>query len=92
MSRERAPTILVRNKELNLPLRNIIEDYFNQILASVKETQKDKDDWLFSYLKLLETMIHSIIEKAINKQLSQLSDYENSLSECLESAPRSVKD
>lgn len=38
MSRERPPTILVRNKELNLPLRNIIEDYFNQILASVKET------------------------------------------------------
>jgi hypothetical protein len=27
LSRERAPTIIVRNKELNLPLRLILEDY-----------------------------------------------------------------
>jgi hypothetical protein len=37
------------------------------MLMKVKELQKDKDDWLFSFLKLLETIVHSLMEKAISK-------------------------
>ena len=58
---------MVRNKELNLPLRQILEDFILQMLMKVKEAQKDKDDWLFSFLKLLETIVHSLMEKAIRK-------------------------
>jgi hypothetical protein len=38
-----------------------------QMLMKVKEVQKDKDDWLFSFLKLLETIVHQLMEKAISK-------------------------
>lgn len=77
--REKPPTIMVRNKELNLPLRQILEDFIMQMLMKVKEPQKDKDDWLFSFLKLLETIVHSLMEKAISKQLTQLNELERKI-------------
>jgi hypothetical protein len=40
------------------------------MLNKVKEAHKEQGDWLFSFLKLLETLIHSLMEKAIEKQLT----------------------
>ena len=37
---------------------------------------KSEDQWLFPFLKLLENMYSQIIEKAIDKQLQQLSEFE----------------
>ena len=51
------------------------------MLLKVRESQKDKDDWLFSFLKLLETLYHILLEKAIAKQLTQLSSLEKSFSD-----------
>ena len=71
LTRERPPTVIVRNKELNLPLRLILEDYITQMVRKIKdageEAKQAKDDWLLSFLKLLEGVFHSLIEKAIEK-------------------------
>jgi hypothetical protein len=48
-----------------VPLRQILEDFIQQMLAKVKEAHRGKDDWLLSFLKLLETIAHSLMEKAI---------------------------
>jgi DNA polymerase III delta prime subunit len=76
LSRERPPTILIKNKELDLHLRLILEDYLYQMLTKVKDAQKDAALWLYPFLKLLETMIHTLLEKAISKQLDQLGEFE----------------
>jgi hypothetical protein len=59
------------------------------MLNKVRESQKDKDDWLFSFLKLLESIFHNLMEKAISKQLTQLSDLERKFASTLNDGPSS---
>jgi hypothetical protein len=37
------------------------------LLSKIKDAQAGKDDWLFPFLKLLENIFHSMLEKAIAK-------------------------
>lgn len=67
LTRDRPPIILIKNKEMNLPLRLILEDFINQMLNKVKDSSKDKELWLFPFLKLLEATFHQLLEKAIAK-------------------------
>ena len=78
IAREKAPIILVMNEEINLQLRLILEDLITQLFKLVKEDQREL--WLFPFLKLLENVFTSLLQKAITKQLAQISEFEDFLS------------
>jgi hypothetical protein len=67
LTRDRPPTLLLRNPELALPLRLILEGFLTQLLLKVKDSSPT--DWLFPFLKLVEGLFPQLIEKAIAKQL-----------------------
>ncbi|CDW85631.1 UNKNOWN [Stylonychia lemnae] len=61
--KEKTPIIIIRNREVNVYLRQIL---------LVKLKQSDIDEWLLGFLKIFETCAHQLLEKAIQKHSIQL--------------------
>lgn len=87
-SQERGPQFLVRNREIHIHLRLLLEDliqqYFNALYKPIKEGEASgagpvDQNRLFPFLKQLENMMHHLVKKAITKQLNELSIYESRL-------------